>query len=84
MKLGNRGGTNKNAFMPDPSKKNFGKLDLSNLTLNEWNIHPTLVEFGRTDAALSKSGNKAYPLFIIRIKVERRYKFYLQRIVIAH
>ena len=82
MKLGNKGGTNKTAFMPDPSKKNFGKLDLSNLTLIEWNVHPTLVEFGETDAALSKSGDKKYPLFIMRVKVERKYQFYLQRIAL--
>ncbi len=82
MKLGNQGGTKKNALSPDISKKNFGKVDLSNLTLIEWNIHPTLIEFGETDPALSKSGNKAYPLFVIRIKVERRWQFYIQRIVL--
>ena len=82
MKLGNKGGTSTTAFMPDPSKKNFGKLDLSNLTLIEWNIHPTIVEFGATDATLSKAGTKTYPLFIMRIKVERKYQFYLQRIAL--
>ena len=82
MKLGNQGGTKNNALMPDITKKNFGKVDLSNCVLTQWKIHPTLIEFGETDPALSKSGNKAYPLFVLRIKVERRYQFYLQRIAL--
>ena len=58
----------------------MGELDLSSLTLIEWNIQPTIAELGETDATLSKAGNKTYSLYIMRIKVERRYQFYLQHI----
>ena len=81
MKLGNKDGSDKNVLMPDIAKKNFGKVDLANCMMTQWIVHPTMVEFGETDKSLSKNG-LTYPLLIMRIKVERRYQFYLLRIAL--
>eukprot|EP01083_Nonionella_stella_P065321 171045_1 len=82
MKMGNKGGTKKYVLMPDILKKNFGKVDLTHCMVTQWRLHPTLIEFGHTDPALSKSGDKAYPVFILRVKAQRRYQFYVQRIAL--
>ena len=85
MKLRNWGGSAKSVLVPDAmvEKRSFGKLEEMNCLLPQWRMHPTVVEFGETDRALSKSGEMAYPLFIVRVKVERRYQFYVQRIALV-
>ena len=81
MKLGGDANSKDYRFLPDKTRKVFAKIDLSTCVSTEWNFHPTMYEFGFTDASLSKRGI-TYPLYINRIKIERKYQFYFQRIAL--
>ena len=81
MKLGGDAYRTDYRFLPDKSRKVFAKMDLSTCVSTEWTFHPTMYEFGFTDPSLSKRGN-SFPLYINRIKIERRYQFYFQRIAL--
>ena len=81
MKLGGDANSKNYRFLPDNTRKVFAKMDLSTCVFTEWDVHPTIYEFGSTDPSLSKRGI-TYPLYINRIKVERKYQFYFQRIAL--
>ena len=81
MKLGGEGTINNCRFLPDnKSREIFAKMKLSTCVSTEFKFYPLIYEFGQSDPAASKRGNKIYPLYINRVKIERRYQFYVQRI----
>ena len=81
MKLGGKGNSKNCRFLPDESRKIFAKMNLTTCVSTEFQFYPLVYEFGLTDAAASKR-NKQFPLYINRIKIGRKYQFYIQRIAL--
>lgn len=79
LELGNKGGIDKYVLTPDPSTTSFAKFNLGLCVLTEWILHPPMLEFGLSHPDSSKNST-VRPLFIAKLKMQRNYKFYLNRV----